>query len=77
VATWAQWWRDAASAAFVRGYRSVAEIEGLLPRDMREMAALLEVMVMEKAMYELRYELDNRPTWAHLPLAVLAEAAGA
>ena len=33
---------------------------------------LLSVLELEKAVYELRYELDNRPTWVPLPLAALA-----
>ena len=31
--------------------------------------ALLMACELEKALYELRYELDNRPSWVHVPLA--------
>jgi predicted trehalose synthase len=34
--------------------------------------ALLRLFLIEKAVYELRYELNNRPTWVHIPLAGLA-----
>jgi starch synthase len=37
----------------------------------REAAPLLEVLEVEKAVYELGYELQNRPTWAEVPLAAL------
>jgi maltose alpha-D-glucosyltransferase/alpha-amylase len=34
---------------------------------------LLELFTLEKACYELRYELDNRPDWVEIPLAGLRE----
>jgi maltose alpha-D-glucosyltransferase/alpha-amylase len=38
-----------------------------------ELTTLFEI---EKALYELRYELDNRPDWVAVPLAGIAELAG-
>jgi len=32
------------------------------------MRAMLDLFVLEKALYELRYELGNRPEWAAIPL---------
>jgi trehalose synthase-fused probable maltokinase len=72
---WARWWRDAAAASFVTGYQATPGIGRLLPTEPRATDALLDAMVLEKALYELRYELDMRPDWVHLPLRVLAEAA--
>ena len=37
---------------------------------------LLGLFELEKAFYELRYELNNRPTWAGIPLQGILEAAG-
>ena len=76
-AAWSRWWRDAASAAFVAGYLATPGIDRLLPRTERATDVLLGAFVLEKALYELRYELDNRPAWVHLPLSVLAEVAQA
>jgi maltose alpha-D-glucosyltransferase/alpha-amylase len=65
-------WRDQASAAFLAGYACTSGIDDLLPADTEGRDALLHAFVLEKALYELRYELDNRPTWVPLPLAALA-----
>jgi maltose alpha-D-glucosyltransferase / alpha-amylase len=71
---WAAWWPRAASAAFLGGYLTTEGIANLLPAEHDDIAVLLDVLVLEKALYELRYELDNRPDWAWLPLNVLAAA---
>jgi maltokinase len=61
------WERDA-RAAFLGGYE--ATIDGsLLPAAGEARDALLTACELEKALYELRYELDNRPDWVHVPLA--------
>ncbi|HVF64590.1 MAG TPA: putative maltokinase, partial [Casimicrobiaceae bacterium] len=68
----AQRWREAARDGFIAGYDSVAAQAGLAsPRAERN--GLLELLVLEKAVYELRYELDNRPDWTGIPLAGLIE----
>jgi len=64
-------WRDQASAAFLAGYAATEGIDDLLPIGTEARDAQLHAFVLEKALYELRYELDNRPTWAPLPLAAL------
>jgi maltose alpha-D-glucosyltransferase/alpha-amylase len=61
---WAYW----ASIAFLQGYLPVARDAGLLPDDDDDLTADLRAHLLEKALYELRYELGNRPEWVHLPL---------
>ena len=39
------------------------------------MRPLLDLFELEKALYELRYELDNRPDWVGVPLAGIAALA--
>jgi maltose alpha-D-glucosyltransferase / alpha-amylase len=68
-------WQAAASASFLAGYDEVAAPAGLLTAA-GEAAALLELLVIEKAMYELRYEVDNRPEWVRIPVLGLLEIAG-
>ena len=46
-----------------------------LPGSPAESDLLLDAMLIEKAMYELRYELDHRPDWVHIPLRGLCELA--
>src|SRR5205807_2427387 len=46
-----------------------------LPASVAEQEALLNAMLIEKALYELRYELDHRPDWVHIPLRGLRDLA--
>ncbi|MFA7386930.1 MAG: maltose alpha-D-glucosyltransferase [Thiohalobacteraceae bacterium] len=62
-------WRRDAAAAFLAGYR---EIVPAAP----ETEGLLRLFGMEKALYELGYELDNRPDWIGIPIAGLLELSG-
>ena len=54
-------------AAFLEAYR-LTTATGALYRSFEEHAGLLELFELEKALYELRYELDNRPDWVRVPL---------
>ncbi len=65
---WARLWRQWASAAFLAGYLEAAGGATFLPRDPAELATLLEFYILDKAVYELRYELNNRPDWVAIPL---------
>ena len=57
-------------ATFLDGYDQVAQTTGLAsPRG--DGRALLELMLLEKGVYELHYELDNRPDWVRIPLGGL------
>jgi maltose alpha-D-glucosyltransferase/alpha-amylase len=50
----------------------------LVPPTAEHLAVLLDVYLLEKAIYELRYELNNRPDWVAIPLAgILALLEGA
>ncbi len=55
-------------AAFLETY--LAEVDGsLLPPGQQGIDNLLGIFELEKAIYELRYELDNRPEWVSIPVA--------
>ena len=66
---WARLWNRWASAAFLAGYVQAAHQGPFLARDAGELSALLDFYVLDKAVYELRYELNNRPDWVDIPLA--------
>ena len=69
LSAWAQAWQNCASDEFLRGYReTVAKNQDLLP-PASETQVLLDAFVLEKALYELLYELNNRPAWIHIPIA--------
>jgi maltose alpha-D-glucosyltransferase/alpha-amylase len=65
-------WHARAAAAFAEGYDEVAA-GGVLASVHAEREGLLELFVLEKAVYELAYEIDNRPDWVRIPLAGLLE----
>jgi maltose alpha-D-glucosyltransferase/alpha-amylase len=73
---WAAAWHAWVSAAFLRGYLSVARGAPFLPKDQGELDDLLVVHVLEKAIYELAYELNNRPGWVRLPLTGISGLIG-
>lgn len=65
---WAESWQQWVSAAFLRGYLETADGADFLPRDRREFAELLDRFMLAKALYELSYELNNRPDWVRIPV---------
>jgi maltose alpha-D-glucosyltransferase/alpha-amylase len=69
----ARLWEREMSAVFLSSYKETAERATFLPEDPAEFERLLEVFVMQKAFYELQYELNNRPSWARIPLQTILE----
>jgi len=65
---WARCWNSWVSAAFLESYLATASRGSFLPKTREELSALLSTYLMEKAIYELEYELNNRPDWVKLPL---------
>ena len=64
---WARSWAAWAAAAFLQSYRETAGNTAFLPREQAEFDALLDAYSIEKAVYELQYELNNRPDWVRIP----------
>ncbi len=69
LAPWANHWYTWVSATFLEGYLEAVGGAGFMPHDETELEVLLTAYLLEKAVYELGYELNNRPAWVHLPLA--------
>jgi maltose alpha-D-glucosyltransferase / alpha-amylase len=65
---WAGLWRRWASASFLRGYFDTAGDAAYLPKGQDAFAAMLDFYLLDKTIYELRYELNNRPDWVGIPL---------
>jgi len=61
-------WEDRAREAFMEGYIACVD-NSLLPPGQGATATLLSIFELEKAVYELRYELNNRPDWVGIPVA--------
>jgi maltose alpha-D-glucosyltransferase/alpha-amylase len=68
---WARLWIRWASASFLRGYLELAGEAPYLPHEPGGLATMLEFYIIDKTVYELRYELNNRPTWVDIPLMAL------
>jgi maltose alpha-D-glucosyltransferase/alpha-amylase len=73
---WADYWAAWISAAFLRGYLLAASTGGFLPKEQSQMETLLQVYLLEKAIYELGYEINNRPDWVGIPLDGIAHFCG-
>ena len=64
-------WEERAREAFLAGYFGAVDAS-LLPPGEANARTLLTVFELEKAVYELRYELNNRPDWVGIPVAGIA-----
>ncbi|MGZ9275336.1 MAG: putative maltokinase, partial [Nitrospira sp.] len=67
--SWTDQWYQTARTAFLRGYHAIAGKAPFSPRSQQEFHLLLDVHLLDKAVYELTYELNNRPDWVALPLS--------
>jgi maltose alpha-D-glucosyltransferase/alpha-amylase len=67
---WAVLWENSVSSAFLRGYRETIGTNPVLPSP-EDAQILLSTLLLEKAFYELLYELNNRPQWVTIPLVGL------
>jgi maltose alpha-D-glucosyltransferase/alpha-amylase len=63
-------WEQATREVFIRVYDDIARAAGLYA-SLEQMQPLLTLFEIEKALYELRYELGNRPDWASIPMRSL------
>jgi maltose alpha-D-glucosyltransferase/alpha-amylase len=68
AAAWANHWHAQVSALFLKEYFKVARGASFLPERSEEASRLLEIHLLEKAVYELGYELNHRPGWVGIPL---------
>ena len=71
LAPWADLWETWVSAAFLRAYLNVTRHQPFMPAHPDDFELLLQAFVLDKALYELGYELNNRPDWVHIPLTGL------
>jgi maltose alpha-D-glucosyltransferase/alpha-amylase len=63
-----QAWETWAGIRFLAGYLELADGTALVPPHENDLHALLTAYTLDKALYEVRYDLAHRPSWAHIPL---------
>jgi len=66
--SWARLWEVSVSGEFLRAYREAITDSPIVPVDRADFDALLEIYMLDKVLYELVYELNNRPAWIRIPL---------
>jgi maltose alpha-D-glucosyltransferase/alpha-amylase len=67
LASWSRFWYAWVSAAFIQAYLEIAQPAGLVPTQDESLHVLLDSYLLEKAVYEIGYELNNRPDWLVVP----------
>jgi predicted trehalose synthase len=65
---WARYWGEWSTVAFLQAYLQTGEGAQFLPSQAEDLAVMLDAYRLDKAMYEIRYELNNRPDWLRIPL---------
>ncbi len=65
---WARVWNVWISATFLNSYLEHASVGGFLPANRDDFNIVLNTYLLEKALYELGYELNNRPDWVRIPI---------
>ena len=65
---WAQLWERSVATEFLRAYRQAAQDPDFFPPGNADFRKLLNVFLLDKALYEVLYELNSRPTWVRIPL---------
>ena len=65
---WAHAWYLWVSASFLRSYLDLLSDTPVLPTRMEDVAAMLDGYLLQKALYEVNYEMNNRPDWLVVPL---------
>ena len=70
---WARYWNRIVSGAFLRSYLQALGPSEVLPDSGEQRHLLLQAYLLNKAVYELGYELNNRPNWLRIPLQGILE----
>ena len=70
---WSGAWTDWVCAAWLGGWLERAGDAAFLPRDPAAVGRMIDFYLLEKAIYEIRYELNNRPDWLEIPIRGVLE----
>jgi maltose alpha-D-glucosyltransferase / alpha-amylase len=70
---WLELWHRWVGSTFLRAYRDTLGTTRLLPTASPDLRSLLHAFLLERATYEIGYELNNRPDWVWVPLRGILE----
>jgi maltose alpha-D-glucosyltransferase/alpha-amylase len=73
---WAQFWCAVVSATFLKSYFDLTASASFFPKSQEQIQALLDISMLDKVLYELGYELNNRPHWAKIPMEGILQLLG-
>jgi maltose alpha-D-glucosyltransferase/alpha-amylase len=76
LSVWSEYWYLWVSAVFLRSYLVTARGASFLPGSRGDLELLLDLYLLQKAVYELRYEANNRPDWISIPAHGILELLG-
>jgi maltose alpha-D-glucosyltransferase / alpha-amylase len=65
---WAELWYHNISGTYVKNYLGILQNTNLIPDNREDLKTMLDTYTLEKAVYELNYELNNRPDWVIIPI---------
>ncbi|NJN17122.1 MAG: maltose alpha-D-glucosyltransferase [Oscillochloris sp.] len=74
--SWADFWVFWVSAAYLGEYLKTAHGAAFLPTRRDHLETMIEVYVLEKVVYEVGYEMNNRPPWLSIPLSGILRQIG-
>jgi maltose alpha-D-glucosyltransferase/alpha-amylase len=70
---WVRFWSGWVSVVFLKAYLAIAGRASFWPGPEEEFQVLFDAHLLEKAVYEIRYELNNRPGWVKIPIRAVLE----
>jgi maltose alpha-D-glucosyltransferase/alpha-amylase len=65
---WAEAWSHCCAEVFLKSYMQTVAEAPFMPKEWEDVEVMLSVFMLDKALYELEYELENRPEWVMIPL---------
>jgi maltose alpha-D-glucosyltransferase / alpha-amylase len=65
---WADLWYRQTSSLFLQSYLNATSSAGFIPKNSEDLQIMLEAYLLDKAVYEIGYELNNRPGWVVIPI---------